>query len=159
MSSASAFLTTSRCCWGTTSSRPWTARESDQFEVGARVTTDVAAAQRVIDKLEAAARRSGADTLVRKQVDGDLVVASTAGQANRLATSGTLGDVAAFRKAMPDLAEADLALWVDPLTVVRSVFGGDGSPGENLERVDGVGVTLSSDGADSATYRFRLVAH
>jgi hypothetical protein len=35
---------------------------------------------------------------------------------------------------------------------------GDGSPDENLEPIDGVGVTVSS-GGDDTTFRVRLVTH
>jgi hypothetical protein len=62
---------------------------------------------------------------------------------------------------LPDLAGADVALWLDPGKVVPAVFGADSSD-RNLAAVAGVGFTVSSrHGSDggSATYRFRLVAH
>ena len=131
------------------------------IDVGARVTTDVPAAQAVLDKLEAAARRSGADLpVVRREAGGDLVVASSDAQAERLAADGNLGEQEAFQRALPDLDGADAALWVDPAGVMQLLFGSDGGVDENLEPIDGIGATLSSsDGDDVATYRFRLVAH
>ncbi len=132
---------------------------TEQVEVGARVSTDVAAAQRVLDKLETAARRHGGDVpVVHQEAGGDLVVASTDRQADLLSRSGTLGDVPAFSRALPDLADAEVAVWVDVATVFETLFGGDGGGDENLEPIDGVGLTMSGD-KDSATYRFRLVAH
>jgi len=132
---------------------------SDGVEVGARVTTDVAAAQAVLDKLEPALGFAGGDLPVRREVGGDLIVASSDRQADRLSESGTLGDVPAFRQAMPDLDDASFALWVDPVTVFEALFGGDGEVDENLEPIDGLGVTVSSPDDDTATYRLRLVAH
>ena len=132
---------------------------SDGVEVGARVTTDVAAAQAVLDKLDRAIRSSGGDLPVRSVADGDLIVASSDRQAERLSRSGTLGDVPAFRQAMPELDDASFALWVDPVTVFETLFGGDGETDENLEPIDGLGVTVSSPDDDTATYRLRLVAH
>jgi hypothetical protein len=135
---------------------------SGQVDLGARVSTNVAAAQRVLDTLVAAERAHGGDVpVVRRQAGGDLVVASTDREADRLSRSGTLGDVPAFHRALPDLAGADVALWLDPGKVVSAVFGADSSD-RNLAAVAGVGFTVSSrHGSDtgSATYRFRLVAH
>jgi hypothetical protein len=132
---------------------------TEQVEVGARVTTDVAAAQRVLDKIEAAARSHGGDVpVVHQEAGGDLVVASTDRQADLLSRSGTLGDVPAFSRALPDLADAEVAVWVDLATVFETLFGGDGGADENLQPIDGVGLTMSGD-KDTATYRFRLVAH
>ena len=135
-------------------------------QLGARVSTDVPNAQAVLDKVEAALRAQGGDfPVVRREAGNDLVIASTDRQADRLAASGTLGQVPAFQRALPDLGDADVAVWVDPAALVTSVFGaeGSGSVDPNLEPIDGIGVTVSSgkgEGAEgTATYRFRLVAH
>ena len=140
--------------------------KSDAIEVGARVSTDVAKAQAVLDKAEAALRDTGGDfPVVRREAGGDLVIASTDRQAGKLAASGTLGQVPAFQRALPDLRDADVAVWVDPGGLVDSLFGGDGvdSTDPNLEPIDGIGVTVSSGKGDgpegTVTYRFRLVAH
>lgn len=136
--------------------------DSPTVQVGARLTTDVTRAERVLDALASA---GGDDFAVaRKRVGDDgLVVASTKAQAERLAATGTLGESAAFRAALPDLEDADLALWVDVKGVVAALFGGAGaapdSPDENLEPVDGIGVTVSSRDEGSGSFRFRLVAH
>jgi hypothetical protein len=132
---------------------------SDQLEAGARVSTDVAAAERVLDKLVAAARSHGGDVpVVHRAAGGDLVVASSDRHAELMSRSGTLGDVPAFSRALPDLADAEVAIWVDPPMLFETLFGGDGGADENLEPIDGVGLTMSGD-KDSASYRFRLVAH
>ena len=143
--------------------------KSDAIEVGARVSTDVAKAQAVLDKVEAALRDTGGDfPVVRREAGGDLVIASTDRQAGKLAASGTLGQVPAFQRALPDLGDADVAVWVDPAELIDALFGdfgGDdgGSPDPNLEPIDGIGVTVSSGKGDgpegTVTYRFRLVAH
>jgi hypothetical protein len=134
---------------------------SDSVEVGARVTTDVDRAERVL----AAAQRSGLDLpVVRRVGDDELVVASTPAQAGRLAADGTLGERDAFRDALPGLEDADLALWVDIKGVV-GLFAGFGAPSEpadvdeDLEPIEGIGVTVSSQDQGSGTLRVRLVAH
>jgi hypothetical protein len=131
---------------------------SGSVQVGVRVTTDVSAAQAVVDKLVAAAKSSGADVpVVRRAAGNDLVLASTQAEASRLAQHGDLGSNADFRDALPDLASAHVAIWVDPATLVTSLFGGS-DVDENLSHVKGVGITVSSDHSGTATYRFRLVA-
>jgi hypothetical protein len=136
--------------------------DSQELQVGARLTTDVARAQRVLDALASA---GGEDfTVARKRVGDDgLVVASTKAQAERLAATGTLGENSAFRAALPDLDDADLALWVDVKGVLAVVLGGlggsTGEPDDNLEPIDGIGVTVSSRDEGSGSFRFRLVAH
>jgi hypothetical protein len=131
---------------------------SSRIQGGARLSTDVSAAQGVLDKLEAAAKSSGADVpLVRREGGGDLIVASTQGEASRLAAAGDLGSDADFRDTLPDLASAHVAIWVDPTTLVTSLFGGS-EVDENLSHVKGVGITVSSDHSGTASYRFRLVA-
>lgn len=133
---------------------------SESVQVGARVRTDVTRAERVLDALESGA--GGEWVLARERVGDDLVVASTPKQARRLAAGGTLGDRPGFGDAMPDLGEADLALWVDPKGVLEALFGGMGggeaSTDENLEPIEGIGLTASSRDEGSGTFRLRLVA-
>ena len=95
--------------------------------------------------------------MVRRAAGNDLVLASTQAEASRLAQHGDLGSNADFRDALPDLASAHVAIWVDPATLVTSLFGGS-DVDENLSHVKGVGITVSSDHSGTATYRFRLVA-
>ncbi len=132
-----------------------------QVDVGARITTDVDEAQRLLDRLAAASgpagRQLGALGLVRRQVGGDLVLATSDAQADRMAAGGSLGEVDGFRRALPDLDDADAALWVAP-AAVWGIFGlGEVDP--DLEPIDGIGVTVSGDAADAAAFRVRLVAH
>lgn len=135
--------------------------KGDQIALGARITTDAAAATKVLDKVQTAVASQGADfPLVRRTVGKDLVIASSKAQAGRLAERGTLGDVSSFSKALPGLADADVAIWADPVAVVRS-FGED-STDKDLAAVAGIGVTMTSRAAGEkgvAAYRFRLVAH
>jgi hypothetical protein len=136
---------------------------SRTVEVGARVSTDAERAQAVLERL---LRDVWPETDIRR-VGEDLVVASTRDQADRMSggAGGTLGDLPAFGRALPDLAEADVALWLDPRGVTAAVFGGPGAaPGAgdvdpDLEPVDGIGVTARSGTDGSGTFRFRLVAH
>jgi len=131
---------------------------SGSVQGGVRVTTDVTAAQAVVDRLAAAARSQGADVPVVRRVAGsDLVLASTTAEAARLAQDGDLGSDADFRDALPDRADAQVALWADPAAIATSLFG-SAAADENLQHVKGVGVTMTSDAAGTGSFRFRLVA-
>jgi hypothetical protein len=131
---------------------------SGSLQGGVRVTTDVTAAQAVVNKLVAAAKSSGADVPVVRRVAGsDLVLATTPAEASRLAGHGDLGSNADFRDALPDLGTAHLAIWADPATLATSLFG-SGATDENLQHVKAVGVTVTSDDVGTASFRFRLVA-
>jgi hypothetical protein len=133
---------------------------SDELQVGARITTDAAAATKVLDALETQSDDWLAPefTLVRRTVGDDLVVADTKEQADRLASDGALGDDETFRSALPDLDDAALALWVDPAGV-QTAFGLGTEPDPDLEPLDGVGLTVSSISDGTASFRFRMVAH
>jgi hypothetical protein len=133
-------------------------QNSPAIEGGARLSTDVTAAQAVVDKLEAAAKSSGGDLpVVRREAGGDLIVATTRSEASRLAATGDLGSNADFRHALPDLGSAHVAIWVRPALLATALFG-DSAVDENLDHVKGVGITVSSDHSGTASYRFRLVA-
>ncbi len=133
--------------------------KSSGVQLGARITTDVVAAGRVLDTLEGRSLGVGLPDfpLQRRTVGGDLVVAATKAQADRMATDGALGDVAIFRDALPDLDGASLALWVDPAGVEAVI--GLGDPDPDLAALKGIGVTVGSTGQGAATFRVRLVAH
>ena len=133
---------------------------SDELQVGARITTDVAAATKVLDALE-----SHGDgllvpelALVRRTVGDDLVAAATKAQADRLAGDGALGDDETFRSALPDLDAAALALWVHPAGA-EAAFGFGGEPDPDIAPLDGVGLTVSSISDGTASFRLRMVAH
>ena len=135
--------------------------ESGEIGVGARVSTDVVRAERVLDVVTKAS--GGNLPLVRRRVGEDLVVASTPAQADRLASVGTLGENPGFSRALPDLDDAHLAVWVDVGGLASAIFGGwtPGSeadePDENLALVEGIGMTVVSGAEGSATFRLRLV--
>jgi len=139
--------------------------DGDEIGVGARVSTDVARAERVLD---AVTKASGGDLpLERRRVGDELVVASTPAQAGRLASVGTLGEKPVFSRALPDLGGAHLAVWVDVQGLASAIFGGFGSEsaGEmdetdaNLAPIEGVGVTVVSGAEGSAIFRLRLVTN
>ena len=107
---------------------------------------------------------SGGDLpLVRRRVGEDLVVASTPAQADRLASVGTLGEDPGFSRALPDLDDAHLAVWVDLAGLASAIFGGWSSEAAadetdaNLAPIEGLGMTMTSGAEGSATSRLRLV--
>jgi hypothetical protein len=132
--------------------------QSGTVQLGARVRTDVTRAERVLDAVAGAA--GGDFVLSRQRVGDELVVASTPEQAARLAAGGTLGDRPGFRDAMTDLAEADLAVWVDIRGMSEALFPRrEGGPvDENMAPIEGLGVTVSSRDEGTGTFRARLVA-
>lgn len=134
--------------------------ESGELQLGARITTDAAAAKKVLDTLE---KQSGEwlapdFSVIRRTVGDDLVVAATKAQADRLATDGALGEDETFRSALPDLDDAALALWVDPVGA-EAAFGLGAEPDPDIAPLDGVGLTVSSLSDGAASFRLRLVAH
>ena len=130
-----------------------------EFELGARVTTDGPRAVAVIDKLRQAARAQNEDfPVVRRLTEEGMIVASTQAQVDRLGADGGLGDRDAVRKALPDVEEASVALWVDFRGLIGE-FTGATTVDENLEPIDGIGMTVQMRGTDAATYRLRLVVH
>jgi hypothetical protein len=138
-----------------------TTTDDGEIQAAARVaTSDVGRARQLIQRLVA----DGPD-LVLRTGDGQYVVGSTEGLSDRLASGeGGLGDQPAFRQALPDLADAEVALWVDPAGLVTAIFGGwdTGSEGDEsdsgLEPIAGVGLTASSQDDGRGTFRFRIVA-
>lgn len=131
-------------------------------EGGVKVRTDATRAQRLLGPLLA----DGPDDVVLR-TDGDSYVLATSGrQAARLLAPGDLGDQPGFAAALPDLADADAAVWLDPSALVQTLFGGwsdttDDQPGDerddDLDQVTGVGATLTSGDDGTADFRFRIV--
>ena len=132
-----------------------------RFEVGARVTTDPERARPLLATLTALARE--AEPGVRSQVtDEGYLLASSPGMLRRLGESGeaTLAGNEAFSRALPDLADARMAVWVDvkPLvTGVTGLWGAEPRTDPNLERLAGFGMTVSTAEDGSGGFRMRLV--
>ena len=136
--------------------------EDGELQLAARVTTaDVSRAEQVIQRLVA----DGPD-LVLRTGDGQYVLGSSEGHADRLlAGEGGLGELPAFRQALPDLADADVAVWVDPVGLIEALFGGwdtgdsgDEATDPDLAPLAGVGLTANSRDDGEGTFRFRIVA-
>lgn len=134
-------------------------------ELGARVvTSEPARADALLDKLlTKAGVVSGVPPVVHRATDDGYVLASTQAQAARLtdtATGDRLGDVSAFRSALPDVDGARFAAWVD-LREVLAAFAGqrDGGLPKDLRPLQGAGMTATSDGKGAGSFRLRLVTH
>jgi hypothetical protein len=126
-------------------------------KVGARVTTDTAKAEAVLDKLEGLV---GLGSVVsREPTDDGVVVASDPSYARTLASGGSLGETEGFRAALPGVGEADFAAWAD-LDRLASALGpqaADREARETMAQVDGFGVTGSIEGKGEARYTVRVV--
>ena len=134
---------------------------SDELQVGARITTDVAAATKVLDKLESARRRPAGAELAGPPRPSAATWSSR--RRRRRPTGwraiGALGDdETPSGHALPDLDDAALALWVDPAGA-EAAFGFGGEPDPDIAPLDGLGLTVSSISDGTATFRLRLVAH
>ncbi len=140
--------------------------------VGARVTTgDPAGADALVGRLIGRVPLPGETGLVHRQTPHGYVVATSAAQAARLSASAAprLGDAEDFRRALPDLAAARFALWVDVDAALQAANAGGGGDVSvpALAPVRGLGLTASTDqaGTDQAgtdhagtvTFRLRLV--
>jgi hypothetical protein len=131
------------------------------FNVGARVTTkDPKRADTLIGRLlgDSAGRLPSVHLVHRTTGDG-YVVASSAAQADRLTAAPgakTLGDLEAFRRALPDVDGARFALWADPQSLLSGLRG-SGADLADLKPIAGVGLTATSDGSGNGSFRARLV--
>ncbi|MGH8971279.1 MAG: DUF3352 domain-containing protein, partial [Actinomycetes bacterium] len=124
---------------------------SGELDLGAKVTTDGEKAMAILDRIEAAANRLGADSgfdsslVVRRTTEDGYVIGSSKGTLDRLEQPGKLGEDEAFGKALPDLDRAGFAMWVD-IAALAEAFTGDGEVDKDLEPLDGVGVTTDLEG-------------
>ena len=129
-----------------------------EVEIGARVTTDGPRAMAVVDQLKKAAGGQGEDLpIFSRLTDDGMIVASSAAQVDRLAAPGELGERDFIGKALPDLDGSTVALWVDIAGISSEFFGDDVD--ENLEPLEGVGMTVRMHEDGSADYRLRLVTN
>jgi Protein of unknown function (DUF3352) len=135
-----------------------TGLDDHTINAGARVTTsDPKRANSLIGRLTGGL--AGQVPGVVHQVTGDgFVLASSRAQADRLtqpAGGKRLGDLDAFRRALPDVDAARFALWVDPQSVYAGLRGG--AVVADLKPIAGFGLTATSDGSGNGSFRARLV--
>jgi Protein of unknown function (DUF3352) len=137
-----------------------TGLEDMSINLGAHVTTsNPKRADTLIGRLtgDFGGLLPGLNVVHRVTSDG-YVVASSAGQADRLTSSAgkKLGDLDAFRRALPDVDGARFALWVDPDSVFTGLRGADVA---DLKPIAGFGLTATSDGSGNGSFSARLVTH
>jgi hypothetical protein len=131
-----------------------TLRDGD-IEVGARVSTDGPRAMSVIDKLKKSAARQNEDLPVFSRLTDDgMIVASSEAHVDRLAAGGALGERDVVAKALPDLDGSSMVLWVDIRGIAAEFSEG---VDENIEPLEGVGMTVRLHDDGSADYRMRLI--
>jgi hypothetical protein len=133
--------------------------DGGSLQTAVKVRTDAGRAEVVIQRLVA----GEPDLVLRTSADGYVLGTSKSHADRVLAGDGTLGEHPAFQKALPDLTDADLAVWADPAGVVEALFGGWGTSGDaaeesGLEPIAGTGLTASSREDGTGTFRFRIVA-
>ena len=128
--------------------------------LGARLSTDVAAAEQIVAKVEQALAQNGSAAslpIFKAKRDGTYVLASSQQYADQLAKDGTLGDSETFRTAVPNAENATFALYVDldklEKLYLNNVRGDDRA---NLQALRAVGLSGTST-ADEATFSARLL--
>jgi hypothetical protein len=130
-------------------------------QFGARARTDGARAQSVLDKLIGAGSASGVEVpVVVERTDDGYVVAGDQAYADALKAGGSLGDSAGFKAALPDADEADVLLYVDidgALTAAGGMLSEDSVDRKQVEALDGLGMTASSDGDGDISIRVKVV--
>lgn len=130
--------------------------ERGEVSVGARAVTDPDRVGPVVGRLTRLLQQTQPG--VRSRVTGDgYVIGSDAAALRRLQAAGAgLGGRAAFQRALPDVADARLALWLDPRPLVRGLaLSGEEDP--NLAPLAGFGMTVATGEDGSGSFRMRLV--
>ena len=134
----------------------------DAPALGAKVRTDGAQAERVLRKVQNLATREGEELpLVTRRTGDGLLMGGDEGTLDRLAGREELGATPEFRAALPELATADLAGYLD-LDRIADTFVGEPEDDERkvleaMRAVDAIGMTVSSDGTGDARLRLRIV--
>jgi hypothetical protein len=107
------------------------------FNFGARLTTDQAAIQDVVDRIDGKLAEEGmTEGLITEESDGGLVVASNQEYAELLATGGDLGSADGFGTAVPDAAESTVAFYVDFDRLAEAMAQDDSVDPENLDTIE-----------------------
>ena len=110
---------------------------------------------RAYELLTRVASLVGLDESTLRQLDDGYAAGTTAQALTAMAGDGGLGDTAAFREAAPDAAGAGYVAYVD-LARLWQLFGDpEDEHAADLEQLQSVGVTGSSDGRNSSL-RIRL---
>ena len=88
-------------------------QDPSDFYFGARMTTDQAAVQDVVDRVNVALTAAGLPELITQESDDGLVVASNEEYAQMLADGGDLASADGFDTAVPDASESSIAFFLD----------------------------------------------
>ncbi|WP_246063522.1 DUF3352 domain-containing protein [Nonomuraea longispora] len=133
----------------------------NQFRAGARIATDPARAQAVLDKIQQAMANGGqgAPQIAKVAGDGVFTVATTDDYAKKLAETGTLADSETFKTAIADPDEANMALFVD-LDKIESLYlnSMQGDEKANAQVLKAVGMSTSMTDS-SATFSLRVLVN
>ncbi|WP_246079903.1 DUF3352 domain-containing protein [Nonomuraea mesophila] len=134
---------------------------TNQFKAGARIATDPAKAQAILDKIQQAMASGGqgAPQIAKVAGDGVFTVATTDDYAKKLAETGTLADSETFQTAIANPDEANMALFVD-LDKIESLYlnsmQGDEKANAQVLRAVGMSTTMTDS---SATFSLRVLVN
>jgi Protein of unknown function (DUF3352) len=134
------------------------AQDQDEPRVAAKMKTDPAKAEQVVDKLVNIARTQGnVDLPVAKAKDGDtLVVATSQEYADSVLKGGRLGDSEAFKQAIPNAKGAVMLGYVDFPAVKAMARSVRDDRDYNALRSAGIASRITGDG--EAEFTLRVVA-
>jgi len=123
---------------------------------GVRFTTDPAAIQDILDRVQAQLSASATPVaLATRDTDDGLVVATNESYAETLAGNGALGDSDAFENAVPDAEEAEAVFYVD-IDMAKQVaedFDQDDTGALEPMRAFGVSIQQGDDGYTQGFFR------
>ncbi len=100
------------------------------------------------------------DLVKVERYDGGLAISNTPDYAAKLAQRGDLGETDQFKKALPDIADADFAAFVDIdglVTAAGSEAGLDQKTRDSLNSLDSAGYTLGVDDEGIISMRIKVV--
>lgn len=125
--------------------------------LGIRFVTDPAAIQDVVDRVQAKINESLTPvSLITKETDDGLVVATNQAYADTLAEDGSLGDSDTFQTAVPEASDAEAVFYVD-LDKVKEIAESFGETDTaDLEPMKAFGMTLQQGDDGYSTTSFRL---
>ena len=132
--------------------------DSDGPKIAARMETDVAKAEGVVDKVTSLLRdRSSANVPIVKAKDDDtLVVATDQGYADQVLKGGNLGDTENFKQAIPDSKNAVMVGYVD--FEAAAGLSEDFSSDKDAAALRSAGYTIRVTGDGEADFTVRVVA-
>jgi len=131
------------------------------WEIASRTETDTDAAEDLLSRLfQLTGDPQMQQLLTQRADDGVLTVGVSQPYVSTVAEGGSLGDLAAFKSAVPNAADADSVFFVNVNSFEQYYLAeiDDAEARDALELLAAVGYSASSDSDGNGEFTFRLVA-